>query len=60
MSMRGRRSVDEIHRELGQIMWDYCGMGRNEAGLKKALELIPALREEFWHNTTWSPATPMT
>jgi succinate dehydrogenase / fumarate reductase, flavoprotein subunit len=46
----GNRTVDSFHRELGQIVWDYCGMARNEAGLKKALSLIPALREEFWKN----------
>lgn len=43
-----KRTVDSIHKELGRIMWDYCGLSREEAGLKKALELIPALREEFW------------
>src|SRR5690606_33286775 len=36
------------HRELGKIMWDYCGMARNKAGLEKALTEIPSLREEFW------------
>jgi succinate dehydrogenase flavoprotein subunit len=46
----GTRTVDSFHRELGKIVWDYCGMARNEAGLKKALTLIPALREEFWKN----------
>lgn len=46
----GTRTVDSFHRELGRIVWDYCGMARNEAGLKKALTLIPALREEFWKN----------
>ncbi len=50
LSIKGTRTVDSYHRELGQIMWDYCGMARNEAGLKKALELIPKLREEFWQN----------
>ncbi len=50
LSVRGRRTVDSIHRELGRIMWEHCGMARNEAGLKKALGLIPALREEFWEN----------
>ncbi len=48
ISMDGSRTVDSFHKELGKIMWDHCGMARNEAGLKKALELIPALREEFW------------
>jgi len=46
----GTRTVDSFHRELGKIVWDYCGMARNEVGLKKALSLIPALREEFWKN----------
>jgi succinate dehydrogenase / fumarate reductase, flavoprotein subunit len=46
----GNRTVDSFHRELGKIVWDYCGMARNEAGLKKALSLITALREEFWKN----------
>jgi succinate dehydrogenase / fumarate reductase flavoprotein subunit len=44
----GARSVDSFHRELGKIVWDNCGMARNEAGLKKALSLIPALRAEYW------------
>ena len=48
LSIDGKRTVDSFHRELGRIMWDHCGMTRNEAGLKKALELIPKLREEFW------------
>ena len=46
----GKRTADSFHRELGKIVWDYCGMARNEAGLKKALSLIPTLREEFWKN----------
>jgi len=46
----GTRTVDSFHRELGKIVWDHCGMGRNEAGLKKALAEIPALREDFWKN----------
>ncbi len=50
ISTKGTKTVDEFHKELGKIMWDYCGMGRNEAGLKKALELIPKLRDEFWKN----------
>ncbi len=50
MGIKGDRTVDSFHKELGHIMWEYCGMGRNEQGLKKALELIPKLREEFWHN----------
>ncbi|MEM7346280.1 MAG: fumarate reductase/succinate dehydrogenase flavoprotein subunit, partial [Chloroflexota bacterium] len=50
LSIEGNRSPTSFHRELGKIMWEYCGMARNEAGLTKALELIPALREEFWQN----------
>ncbi len=50
MSIKGKRSVDSFHRELGRIMWDECGMARNEQGLKRALEQIPELRAEFWEN----------
>jgi succinate dehydrogenase / fumarate reductase flavoprotein subunit len=48
LSVNGTRTVDSFHRELGRIMWEHCGMARNQAGLKGALELIPALRAEFW------------
>jgi succinate dehydrogenase / fumarate reductase flavoprotein subunit len=44
----GSRTVDSFHRELGKIVWDYCGMERGDAGLRKALELIPELRERYW------------
>jgi succinate dehydrogenase / fumarate reductase flavoprotein subunit len=47
---KGKKTVQDYHRELGKIMWEYCGMARSEAGLKKALELIPALREDYWRN----------
>jgi len=50
LGIRGQRSVDSFHRELGKIMWEHCGMARNEAGLKVALQKIPALREEFWRD----------
>ena len=50
LSIKGRRTVTEFHRELGKLMWDKCGMGRNEAGLKEALEEIPMLRREFWED----------
>ncbi|MFQ5599957.1 MAG: fumarate reductase/succinate dehydrogenase flavoprotein subunit [Candidatus Krumholzibacteriia bacterium] len=50
LSIRGARSVDSIHRELGTLLWDHCGMSRNASGLKQALEKIPALRQEFWEN----------
>jgi succinate dehydrogenase / fumarate reductase flavoprotein subunit len=46
----GSRSVDSFHRQLGKIVWDNCGMARNEAGLKKALSQIPVLRDQFWKN----------
>ncbi|MEJ5305335.1 MAG: fumarate reductase/succinate dehydrogenase flavoprotein subunit [Ignavibacteria bacterium] len=50
ISINGKRTVDDIHRELGKIMWDYVGMSRNEQGLKKAIQMIRDLREEFWRN----------
>ncbi len=50
MSINGKRTVDDIHKQLGKIMWDYVGMARNEQGLKKAIQLIRELREEFWKN----------
>ncbi len=46
----GKRTVDSIHRELGKLLWDECGMARDKAGLEKALKRIPELREEFWKN----------
>ncbi len=49
-AINGKRSVDSFHKELGKIMWEDCGMTRNETGLKSALEKIPALRDEFWKN----------
>lgn len=50
LSVNGNRTADSFHRELGRIMWDYCGMERTEESLRKALERIPELREEFWNN----------
>jgi len=50
LSINGSRTVDSFHRELGHLLWDYCGMSRNEKGLQTALEKLPALREEFWSN----------
>jgi succinate dehydrogenase / fumarate reductase flavoprotein subunit len=47
LETNGARTVDSFHRELGKIMWEFCGMARNEAGLKTALQKIPVLREEF-------------
>jgi succinate dehydrogenase / fumarate reductase flavoprotein subunit len=48
LSINGSRTVDTFHRDLGKIMWELCGMGRNEAGLKTALGKIPELRERYW------------
>jgi succinate dehydrogenase / fumarate reductase flavoprotein subunit len=50
LSIKGNRTVDSIHRELGTLLWEQCGMERGEAGLRKALEQIPELRKEFWQN----------
>ena len=52
LSIKGNRTVDSFHRELGHLMWDHCGMERTEEGLRKALERIPELRREFWSNVT--------
>jgi succinate dehydrogenase / fumarate reductase flavoprotein subunit len=52
LSVKGKRTVDSFHRELGKIMWEDCGMGRTREGLKRALQKIPVLREEFWKNLT--------
>lgn len=52
LSIKGKQTVDELHKRLGKVMYDYCGMARNGAGLKKALELIPQLREEFYKDVT--------
>ncbi len=50
LAVRGKRTVDDFHRRLGLILWDYCGMSRNNAGLEKARTLIQELRAEFWKN----------
>ena len=50
LAIRGRRTVDSFHKELGQLLWEKCGMARSAAGLAEALERIPALREEYWSN----------
>ncbi len=50
VSIQGKRTVDDFHKQLGLIMWDYCGMARNDAGLAKAKEMIADLRAEFWEN----------
>jgi succinate dehydrogenase / fumarate reductase flavoprotein subunit len=50
LSIKGKRTPTSLHRELGKLLWEKCGMARNEAGLKEALQRIPQLREEFWKN----------
>jgi len=50
LSIKGKRTVDDFHRQLGKLLWNKCGMARNEAGLKEALKQIPQIREEFWSN----------
>jgi len=50
LSINGTRTVASFHRELGKLMWDLCGMERSEEGLRKALDRIPELKQEFWTN----------
>ncbi|MGD9788948.1 MAG: fumarate reductase/succinate dehydrogenase flavoprotein subunit, partial [Sulfuricellaceae bacterium] len=50
LSIKGHRTVDDFHRELGSILWDYCGMSRNNDGLAKAREMIRDLRAQYWQN----------
>jgi len=50
ISIKGKQTSSSFHKRLGKIMWDYCGMVRNEEGLKKALVLISELKEEFWRD----------
>ncbi len=50
LSIKGNRTVDSFHKELGHIMWEYCGMARSEEGLKKAIGMIRDLRAEFWRD----------
>src|SRR5205823_8255809 len=57
LSVKGNRGIREIHRELGRILWDDVGMARTEATLTRALDAIPKLRDEFWHNVS-VPGTP--
>jgi succinate dehydrogenase / fumarate reductase flavoprotein subunit len=52
LSIRGRRTVDSFHRDLGKIVWDYCGMTRTAQGLNTAIGEIRVLREEYWQNVT--------
>jgi len=50
LAIGGKRTVDSFHRELGMLLWNKCGMGRNARGLAEALEKIPAIRKEFWED----------
>jgi succinate dehydrogenase flavoprotein subunit len=50
LAIKGKRTVDDFHRQLGLILWDYCGMARNNEGLAKARTMIRELRAEFWEN----------
>jgi succinate dehydrogenase / fumarate reductase flavoprotein subunit len=50
LAVRGTRTAESFHRELGKLLWEHCGMARSAEGLRTALELIPALRAEFWRN----------
>jgi succinate dehydrogenase / fumarate reductase flavoprotein subunit len=50
ISCKGKRTPTEIHREIGRMMWDYCGMSRSEAGLKHVLQKLPEYRESFWRD----------
>ncbi|HYL29366.1 MAG TPA: fumarate reductase/succinate dehydrogenase flavoprotein subunit [Gemmatimonadales bacterium] len=50
LAIKGKRTVDSFHRELGKLLWDKCGMARRAEGLREAIQRIPALREEFWRN----------
>src|SRR4029079_2756337 len=52
LSIKGKRSVDSFHRELGHAMWEKCGMARTEHGLKELLQTIPKIRAEFWSNVS--------
>jgi succinate dehydrogenase / fumarate reductase, flavoprotein subunit len=50
LSIAVKRAVDDYHKELGKIMWEFCGMAPNAAGMTNALGLIPKLREQFWND----------
>src|SRR5204863_9095783 len=52
LNVKGKKTVTQFHRELGRTMWDYCGMARNEAGLKHAIGKIQEIKEEFWQHVT--------
>ncbi|KAB8036999.1 succinate dehydrogenase (quinone) flavoprotein subunit [Silvanigrella paludirubra] len=50
LGIKGNKTADQFHKELGHVIWDYCGMARNKEGLEKALKMIPKIKEEFWNN----------
>ena len=52
LNIKGKRTVQDFHRELGNILWEHCGMGRTDAGLTKGRELVADLKAEFWENVT--------
>jgi succinate dehydrogenase / fumarate reductase flavoprotein subunit len=52
LAVGGKRSPDSFHRELGLMVWEYCGMARSAEGLKTLLQKLPALREDFWKNVS--------
>jgi succinate dehydrogenase / fumarate reductase flavoprotein subunit len=52
LGIKGKRTVDSFHKELGRVMWECCGMARNRKGLQTALQKLPGLREEFWKDVT--------
>lgn len=57
MAIQGKQTVESLHKRLGRIMWDYCGMSRNKENLEKALKLVVELRHEFWQDVR-VPGTP--
>jgi len=52
LEIKGKRTVDDFHKQLGRIMWDECGMSRTKQGLEMAIKKIPEIREEFWENVS--------
>jgi succinate dehydrogenase / fumarate reductase flavoprotein subunit len=52
LTIKGKRTVDDFHRELGILLWNKCGMARSQKGLEEALKKIPAIQKEFWENVT--------
>ncbi|MBX9837421.1 MAG: FAD-binding protein, partial [Silvanigrellaceae bacterium] len=50
LGVKGNKTADQFHKELGHVIWDHCGMARNKEGLEKALKMVPKIKEEFWNN----------